>query len=187
MNEDLLKGCRNNKRKAQEQLYHLYAPKVMGVCRRYASNKEDANDIFQEAFINIFMSLKKDKAMQINYLDAWIRKVSANTAVSYYHKNKKYSDHVSMENMIHHSDGQDFGQILSELGKKDLLNLIDQLPLGCKLVFNMYAIEGYSHKEIADSMNISVGTSKSQLSRAKSIIQSKVKKSDYVGIRFQSI
>ncbi|MBL3658727.1 RNA polymerase sigma factor [Fulvivirga sediminis] len=184
MKEDLIKGCRKNSRKAQEALYREYAPKVIGICRRYATERDDADDIFQEAFINIYSSLKKSKE-EIQSLEAWIRRISVNTAINYYHKNKKYADNLSID----YAKGQDYNQeyekILSKLSMQELLELISDLPLGCKLVFNLYTIEGYSHKEIAEKLNISEGTSKSQLSRAKNIMKTKINHSNKV--RYESI
>lgn len=183
MEDDLIKGCRKKQRKAQEALYRQYATKVMGVCRRYANTPEDANDIFQESFINIYHSLQKESARPIESLEAWIRRISANTAVSYYHKNKKHMNQLSTESVLHTSDGEAYGHILNKLRGQELLQLIDELPTGCKLVFNLYAIEGYGHKEIAEMMNISEGTSKSQFSRAKDLMKSKLKKLDHVKYR----
>ena len=183
MKENILTGCKKNNKKAQEELYRLYAPKVMGVCRRYAGSLEDARDIFQEAFINIYNSLKKDRAIEIESLDAWVRRISANTAVTYYHKHKKYRDQVSTDAVLQQGDGDNYGHILSRLRSKELLQLIDELPVGCRLVFNLYVIEGYGHKEIAGIMGVSEGTSKSQLSRARDIMKSKLKMLDHVKYR----
>ncbi|PTB96931.1 RNA polymerase subunit sigma [Marivirga lumbricoides] len=173
MKQELIKGCRKNNRKSQESLYHLYAPKVIGVCRRYAIAREDADDIFQEAFINIYSSLKKTND-EIQSLDAWIRRVTVNTAINYYHKHKKYTDNLSIEYVYEESHNQDYENILSKLSMQELLKLISDLPIGCKLVFNLYTIEGYSHKEIAEKLNVSEGTSKSQLSRAKNLMKLRI-------------
>jgi RNA polymerase sigma factor (sigma-70 family) len=173
-------GCRQGHRGAQEQLYQHYAPRVMGVCRRYATTGEDAKDIFQEAFINIYKSLQKEQTFES--LDAWIRKVTANTAISYYHRHKKYQKQISTDTIVQYDDNN-YDHILSELRKEELLQLIDVLPVGCKHIFNLYVIEGYTHKEIAVLMNISEGTSKSQLSRAKDLMKSKLNGSDHVAYK----
>ncbi|UII30344.1 RNA polymerase sigma factor [Fulvivirga ulvae] len=180
MEEDLIIGCKKQDRKAQEALYHKYSGRVMGVCKRYANTMDDANDIFQEAFINIFSSLKKPRTVKIESLEAWVTRISANVAVNYYHKNKKYLNHVPAESALHKIDEEEYGHILGRLRGQELLQLIGGLPTGCKHVFNLYAIEGYSHKEIAEIMDISEGTSKSQLSRARDIIKSKLKLLDHV-------
>ena len=181
MEEHWIVGCTKGKREAQERLYHHYSSKVMGVCRRYADTSEDAKDIFQEAFINIFKSLQRK--IDIDSLEAWIRKITANTAINYYYKNRKHQKNLSADIMIQHDDSN-YDYILSELGKEDLLNLLSALPGGCRHIFNLFVIEGYSHKEIADLMKISEGTSKSQLSRAKEIMKSKLKALDHV--RYES-
>lgn len=172
MEKTWIAGCIQGKRDAQEQLYHHYSPKVMGVCRRYADTAEDAKDIFQEAFINIYKSLKK--ADQIESLDAWVRKVAVNTAISYYYKQRKHQNHLSVETILHHDDAN-YDNLLGQLDKEDLLKLISMLPSGCKHVFNLYVVEGYNHQEIAEMMDITEGTSKSQLFRAKDIMKSKLK------------
>lgn len=172
MEETWIAGCKQGKRDAQAQLYRHYSPKVMGVCRRYADTAEDAKDIFQEAFINIFKSLTKVR--QIDSLDAWVRKVTANTAITYYYKQRKHQNHLSAETMVHYDD-TNYDNLLSEMDKEDLLKLISLLPSGCRHVFNLYVVEGYNHKEIAEMMNITEGTSKSQLFRAKDMMKSKLK------------
>lgn len=183
MTQDLIKRCTKQNRRAQRELYNAYAPKVMGICRRYANDPEDAHDIFQEAFINVFNSFKKTKSTEIKSLEAWIRRITANTAINYYYKIKKHIDHVSTEGIPPTNSGEEYEHILSMLGVQELLALIEKLPVGCKMVFNLYAIEGYSHKEIAEMMGISEGTSKSQLSRAKDIIKSKLKILGYVNCK----
>ena len=172
MDGSLIAGCRQGKREAQEQLYRHYSPRVMGVCRRYADTAEDAKDIFQEAFINIFRSLQRQK--HIESLDAWVGKVTANTAINYYYQHRKHQHHISAETMLHYDD-TNYDNLLGELDKEDLLKLISLLPAGCKHVFNLYVVEGYNHREIAEMMNITEGTSKSQLFRAKDIMKSKLK------------
>jgi RNA polymerase sigma factor (sigma-70 family) len=104
----------------------------------------------------------------------WIRKITANTAVSYYYKQRKHQHHLSADAIAHHDD-TNYDHVLSELDKEDLLKLISLLPSGCKHVFNLYVVEGYNHKEIAEMMNITEGTSKSQLFRAKDMMKSKLK------------
>jgi len=172
MEGSLITDCRQGKREAQEQLYRHYSTKVMGVCRRYANTAEDAKDIFQEAFINIFRSLQRLE--QIESLDAWVRKVTANTAINYYYTQRKHQHHISTETILHYDD-TNYDNVLSELDKEDLLKLIELLPGGCRHVFNLYVVEGYNHREIAEMMNITEGTSKSQLFRAKDMMKSKLK------------
>ncbi|MGF1533665.1 MAG: RNA polymerase sigma factor [Bernardetiaceae bacterium] len=161
--ETLIEGCRKGKAKAQSALYQEFAPNVMGVCVRYAPRAHEAEDIFQEAFIKIFKHI--GKVREPAALPGWIRRLAANTAIDYFHQQKKH---------LHHSDTEDIQQedtlyedAFALLSTQELLGYIQELPDGYRIVFNMYVIEGYAHKEIAERLGISEGTSKSQLARAK--------------------
>ncbi|MBU2913455.1 MULTISPECIES: RNA polymerase sigma factor [Reichenbachiella] len=171
-----LEGCRKNKRKDQEQFYNHYAPKVMGVCRRYCYDRDEAKDVFQEAFINIFKSLTKQKTDIIS-LDAWVTRVTVNVALDYYKKNKKHYNFLSTDNLC--ESNLDHQDIIDSLANQDLINLIKKLPEGCQQIFNLFAIEGFSHKEISTKLGISEGTSKSQLSRAKEMLRSQLANLEY--------
>ncbi len=167
--KEILTGCIQQNKSAQNALYQRYAGKVMGICIRYTKTKEEAEDIFQESFVKIFQnikSLKEPKALQ-----RWIKTVTVNMAVNSYYKNKKrYSHLIQVHNEI---ESNAFENILSYLSVKELLEVIDTLPPGYKIIFNLAVIDGYSHKEIAKMINISVGTSKSQLYKAKNMLKKK--------------
>jgi len=168
--KELVKACLNNDSAAQKALYKLFASKMLGVCLRYTTNKMEAEDVLQDGFIKVFKYLSEYKFN--GSLEGWVRKIMVNTALNNYKSNLKRSFHVDI-NEIHES--MITTDIRSEnLSEKDLLKLIQELPDGYRMVFNLYAIEGYSHKEIGDKLGISENTSKSQLSRARVALQNKL-------------
>lgn len=168
---DLIKGCLQNDRRMQEELYKRFSPRMFAVCLRYAGNTEEAEDILQEGFIKIFKKL--DSFRGEGSFEGWIRRIFVNTAIEHFRR-KRYLQPVSEkeENTL---EGKDIS-VLDKMAAKDILALIKELSPGYRTVFNMYVVEGYTHKEIADMLGISEGTSKSQLSRAKVILQGLVKK-----------
>jgi len=168
---DLIHGCLRGDRRMQEELYRRFSPRMYAVCLRYAGNAEEAEDILQEGFIKIFKKL--DSFRSEGSFEGWIRRIFVNTAIEHFRR-KRYLQPVTEkeENTI---EGK-YISILDELAEQDILSLVQQLSPGYRTVFNMYVVEGYTHKEIADLLGISEGTSKSQLSRAKVILQEMVKK-----------
>ncbi len=167
---DLINGCMQGNRRMQEELYRRFSPRMYAVCLRYASNAEEAEDILQEGFIKIFKKL--DSFRGDGSFEGWIRRIFVNTAIEHFRR-KRYLMPVTEkeENTI---EGK-YTSVLDELGAKDIMALIQELSPGYRTVFNMYVVEGYTHKEIADMLGISEGTSKSQLSRAKVILQDMVR------------
>jgi len=167
---DLLEGCRRGERKMQQELYNRFAPRMYGVCLRYASNAEEAEDILQEGFIKIFNKINSYRGD--GSFEGWIRRIFVNTAIEHFRK-KTYLQPITEteENTV---EGK-YLSVLDSLAEKDIIQLIQQLSPGYRTVFNMYVVEGYTHKQIAEMLGISEGTSKSQLSRAKLILQDLVK------------
>jgi RNA polymerase sigma factor (sigma-70 family) len=167
---DLLKGCMDGDRRMQEELYRRFSPRMYAVCLRYAGNAEEAEDILQEGFIKVFKKL--DSFRNEGSFEGWVRRVFVNTAIEHFRR-KRYLMPVTEkeENTI---EGK-YTSVLDDLGAKDILALVQELSPGYRTVFNMYVVEGYTHKEIADMLGISEGTSKSQLSRAKVILQDMVR------------
>ena len=163
---DLIEGCLRGDRKMQYELYRKYAPKMYAVCLRYAGNAEEAEDILQEGFIKVFS--KMGSFRREGSFEGWIRRIFVNTAIEQFRK-KIHLQPVTEyeENTI---EGK-YSSVLDNLAEKDIIQLIQQLSPGYRTVFNMYVIEGYTHKQIAEALGISEGTSKSQLSRAKQILQ----------------
>ena len=167
---DLLRGCIEGNRRMQEELYRRFSPRMFAVCLRYAGNSEEAEDILQEGFIKIFKKL--DSFRSEGSFEGWVRRIFVNTAIEHFRR-KRYLMPVTEkeENTI---EGK-YISVLDELAEKDILALVQELSPGYRTVFNMYVVEGYTHKEIADMLGISEGTSKSQLSRAKVILQDMVR------------
>ena len=167
---DLLEGCRRGDRRMQQELYNRFASKMYGVCLRYASNAEGAEDILQQGFIKIFNKI--DSYRGEGSFEGWIRRIFVNTAIEHFRK-KIYLQPITEteENTV---EGK-YLSVLDSLAEKDIIQLVQQLSPGYRTVFNMYVVEGYSHKQIAEILGISEGTSKSQLSRAKLILQDLVK------------
>ncbi len=168
---DLIKGCLDEDRRMQEELYRRFAPRMYAVCLRYAGTPEDAEDVLQEGFLKIFKKLNSFRSE--GSFEGWIRRVFVNTAIEHFRR-KRYLQTISEkeENTI---GGNDIS-VLDKMAVKDIVVLIKELSPGYRTIFNMYVIDGYTHKEISDILNISEGTSKSQLSRAKAILQGLVKK-----------
>jgi RNA polymerase sigma factor (sigma-70 family) len=153
----------------QEELYKRFAPKMYAVCMRYANNTDDAQDLLQEGFIKVYRNLEKFRAE--GSFEGWVRRVFVNTSIEHFRrKNNLYSITEKEENIIEDADIT----ALDNLAEKDIINLVQELSPGYRTVFNMYVVEGYSHKEIGNILGISEGTSKSQLARAKAILQKKV-------------
>ncbi len=171
---DTIQGCRLGKRQAQEALYKLFAAKMLGVCARYAADKMEAEDMLQNGFIKVFGKILDFKSE--GSFEGWIRRIMVHSAIEYYRKHHKMMQLLNLE-----TPGAE--QAVScvaatSLEAQDLLAMIQTLPPGYRMVFNMYAIEGYSHKEISEIMHISEGASKSQLSRARAILKEMVNKTE---------
>lgn len=170
--ENLIERCIKNDPQAQRELYNRFAPKMWGVCLRFAKDKMNAEDIMQEGFIRVF-----SKLAQFNFegsFEGWIRKTFVNTAINYYKKNLNFQHELSYEETFI-AEGID-DQSIEKLSAQELMKLVQELPEGYRIVFNLYAVEGYTHKEIGELLQISENTSKSQLSRARGVLQEKVLK-----------
>lgn len=166
--EQLVKKCLEKDPLAQKQLFDIFSRRMMGVCVRYSQSQEEAQDVLQMGFIKVFEKLHMYSSE--GSLEGWIRKVIVNTALDNIRKNKKFNDNVELDKVDFHLENHSESG-LDSLSAKDLLKIIQQMPPGFRTVFNLYAIEGYSHKEIAEQLGISVSTSKSQYSRAKVHLQ----------------
>lgn len=166
--EQLVKKCLEKDALAQKQLFEFYSKRMMGVCLRYSKDKGEAQEVLQIGFIKVFekLTLYNGKGS----LEGWIRKVVVNTALDNIRKNKKFMDNVEMDKVDFQLQNDDVSGY-EELKAQDLLKIIQAMPTGFRTVFNLFAVEGYSHKEIAEELNISVSTSKSQYSRARVYLQ----------------
>jgi len=169
--DEIIEGCVKKKALAQKALYDKFSKKMMGVCQRYCDSQEEAEDVMQNGFINVFEKIDSFKAS--GSLEGWIRKIVVNTALSNIRKSKKMEGSVEIGSI--ELTLEDYTHLGESLGAKELLKIIHSLPTGFKTVFNLHAIEGYSHKEIGDMLGITEGTSKSQYSRAKAYLQKVIK------------
>lgn len=177
--DGLLEGCKRGDRKAQESLYKTLASRMMGVCMRYAKDTYEAEDILQMGFVKVFQKVSDFRSD--GSFEGWIRRIIVNTAIEVYRKNLRTLNVVDIDEVY---DQPQSTYDMSGLEMKDLMKLVQQLSTGYRLVFNMYVIEGYSHKEIADQLGISEGASKSQLSRARAILREKIIKME--GLNYAS-
>ncbi|MEY4891888.1 MAG: hypothetical protein RIQ34_500 [Bacteroidota bacterium] len=168
---DLIKSCLANDRRAQEQLYRWLSPRLFAVCLRYAADREAAEDVLQEGFIKLFQKLSSFRGE--GSFEGWARRIMVNTAIEQFRKIKPVlsleADHPPNEPSLKETG-------VSQLEAKELSALIQELPVGYRTVFNLYAVEGYNHAEIAALLGISEGTSKSQYARAKRWLQDRIKK-----------
>jgi RNA polymerase sigma-70 factor (ECF subfamily) len=164
----IIEGCLRGDRKSQFELYEKYYGKMMGVCYRYASDRDEANELVQQGFIKLFKNLGRYEFK--GSFDGWIRRIFVNTAIDYIRKNKKKplllgeDAHLDAFNRNKETDAI---EAVEELDPKLVMNAIAKLSPAYKSVFNLYVIEDYSHKEIAEMLGVSVGTSKSNLAKSK--------------------
>lgn len=166
---DLIQGCLEGKRHAQKALFEMYAGKMLSVCKRYTRTQQEAEDILQDSFIKIFKNLHTfDYA---GSFEGWVRRIMINTSLKLVSKKSFQNEKIGIEDHMHESV---MPEVFNKLSEEELLNLIDTLPDGYKMVFNLYAIEGYSHKEIAKLLKIQDSTSRSQLLKARRLLQTKV-------------
>jgi RNA polymerase sigma-70 factor (ECF subfamily) len=169
----IIELCAKHDRKAQQILYDRYSRLLLGVCLRYAGDKAEAEDILQDSFLKIFFSIK-DFSGSGSFV-GWLRKVAVNTAITHYHKNLKYRYHLEIEEYVSIETG--VASFEDDYYTSDeLYRVLNELPTGYRMVFNLYAVEGYKHKEIAEMLGIDTNTSKSQYSRAKAVIRDKLEK-----------
>lgn len=173
--QELILGCRKGNGAAQEALYKKYASQMRYVCLRYARTSFEVDDVFQDAFLKVFDSIDTYKGE--GSLEGWIKRIVINTAINYYNKDKfKHNTTVLDYEVCDNNETADFctdsfDACAEALTSEDVLDLVNNLPKGYKVIFNLYAIENYSHKEIAEMLQISEGTSKSQLFKARSLLK----------------
>jgi len=169
----IIDGCARQDRRSQQMLYDKYSRFLLGICLRYATDRAEAEDILQEVFLRIYFNIKEYSGT--GSFSGWLRKVAINTAINHYHRNLRYRYHENIDEYIAAETGiasfeEDY------FTADELYKTLNELPAGYRMVFNLYAVEGYKHKEIAEMLNIDVNTSKSQYSRAKAVIREKLEK-----------
>jgi RNA polymerase sigma factor (sigma-70 family) len=168
---DIIEGCILGNPRMQRMLYEKFSPKMYALCIRYAGNTDDAQDILQDGFVKVFGNIARFKGT--GSFEGWIRRIIVNTAIEHFRKKN------TLQVIDEHTENQladDHTNIFNLLEAKELLEIIKSMPAGYRTVFNLYAVEGYTHKEIAAMMNLTEGTSKSQYARAKSWLQERIKK-----------
>jgi RNA polymerase sigma factor (sigma-70 family) len=169
---DLFERCKKGDAKAQRMLYDLFKGQLMGLCRRYTRDRDEAHDILQEGFIRIFNNLKQLESSE--KIESWMKTIVVNVAINYYHKTK--TKDLLFKTIDNVDSGEEmFSASLNTVSDDYLLSLINALPDGCRIIFNMVAIEGYSHVEVAEMLKVSEGTSRSQFHYAKQLLKQKLK------------
>ncbi len=165
--EILIQACINGDRNAQSKLHVQFAPKMLGVCMRYSTSREEAEEVLQQGFVQVFKSLHNFKYK--GSFEGWVRRIMVNSAIRHYHTKPKMHPVVEIEN----SQAMEIGNedILSKIRIKELLGMVQALSPGYRMVFNLYVFEGMKHREIAEHLGISEGTSKSNLFDAKRLLQ----------------
>ena len=176
--DELIKGCLRRERSAQRQLYDTFSSKMYSICYRYVKDSMEAEDILSTAFMKVFDKIGQFKSE--GSFEGWIRRIVVNEALTYLRRNRS----MYLETELEQADREpDYSKLSDHLEAEDLLNMIKELPTGYRIVFNMYAIDGYSHKEIADHLKISENTSKSQLSRARVYLQKMLADTDLISTK----
>ncbi len=184
---NIITGCKKYKKKYQLLLYRKYAPVLGAICERYASSKNEANDLLQEGFLKIFANIKTYKEQ--GSFEGWMKRIVINNSISYLKKKNKralmfYQINENIDG-FHEEENVNLGENMtntdfkstiynSGLTKEEILNVVNELPDGFKAIFNMYTFDGFKHKEIANMLGISVNTSKSQLARARKQLQGRL-------------
>ncbi len=166
---EILKGCRRGKASAQKRLYDLFSAEMYAVCCYYTGSKMEADDIFQEGFIRVFEKIKQYKGE--GALGGWMRRIFVNCALERFRRERKIVLYPEVDDRLLDVAYDYTDAVINE---KTLLSFVSELPPRYRMVFNLYAIEGYSHQEVAEIMGISEGTSKSNLARARRILQQKL-------------
>lgn len=172
MIEEIIKGCRKRRRESQKKLYKMFYAYGMSITLRYADSREQAAEILNDAFMKVFTNVEKydlDRPFK-----PWLRRIVVNTAINHYHKNEKQRQQVELE--LAEQKMRKEQEVLSGVTYDEIIEMVQQLSPAYRTVFNLYVIEGFKHKEIADMLGIAVGTSKSNLSKAKKNLQSIVEK-----------
>ena len=170
---DLITKCKRGNSKAQAAVYDKYSGKMLSICRRYIKEENEAEDTMIQAFMKAFSKI--DQFKQEGSFEGWLRRIMVNESLTYLRRNKSMYLEVEIEAADHEPD---YRMLNSHLEAEDLLKMVNGLPMGYRTVFNLYAIEGYSHKDISEQLGITVNTSKSQLSRARNMLQNMLLQSE---------
>jgi RNA polymerase sigma-70 factor (ECF subfamily) len=176
--QDMILGCIKGNLSSQKQLYEQFAGKMLAVCMRYAKDRAEAEDMLQEAFLKVYQNISKFK--NEGSFEGWVRRIMVFSAINYYkQRSRKFKEDLDQPHL-------DFGykeEIIDRISAKEILELVQQMPEGYQLIFNLFAIEGFSHKEIAAELGIAIGTSKSQYARAKVYMQNLLAKHNQIRLK----
>lgn len=175
--QKIIEGCITGKRRSQNTLYNKYLATLFRLCMRYSNNKEEAEDILQEGFIKIFLNIKSFR--KEGSFEGWLKRIMVNTAITHFKQNLKHQFHTDVDEIeeFHTVEEQEKGnEFPVNIPTEKLMGLIQSLPKGYKMVFNLHVFEKYTHKEIAEILDVSVNTSKSQLSKARKSLATKIYK-----------
>ncbi|MFK7971007.1 MAG: RNA polymerase sigma factor [Bacteroidia bacterium] len=165
----VVEGCLENNRHHQKLLYEYYYGSMMAVCMRYASDREEARDVLHEGFIKVFKNL--NRYQKGTNLGAWIRRIMVNTSIDHYRRQAKKPTIVEINQAIHQADVQD---VVAAMGAEEIMGYVQALSPAYRTVFNLYVVEGYSHREVGEKLGISEGTSKSNLAKARAKLKAKI-------------
>ena len=169
--KQIIDGCCRKDKKAQKALFDRFAKVLLGICMRYAGRRDEAEDILQDGFVKIYGNIR-DYAGTGSFIN-WMNKIMINTAITHYHRNLKHHYQQDIDD-IRETDIEGYEYEGAEFTRQELFGVISELPEGYRMVFNLYALEGYKHKEIAELLEIDINTSKSQYSRAKGLIRKRL-------------
>lgn len=167
--KDIIKDCASGKLRAQEKLYRMFAPKMFGVCLRYSKDRTEAEDNLQDGFVKVFMNIHKFR--HEGSFEGWMRRIMVNVSLI---KHRQQHLLFAVEDITNYESTGIPDGILEKIAAEELLELVQELPPSCRMVFNLFVLEGMSHQEISEAMKISTGTSKSNLARARNILKRKV-------------
>jgi RNA polymerase sigma factor (sigma-70 family) len=171
LEQELIKLCIGGDGKAQKRLYDQYSKIMFGLCLRYSNSYDDAKDILQDGFIKVFTKISQFNSL--GSFEGWMKRIFVNSALEFYRINKNHMNQSDVE-FANNKPHNDF--TVEKISQKEILSMLNKMPTGYRTVLNLFIIEGYSHAEIAEMMGISEGTSKSQLSRARVILQNEILK-----------
>ncbi|MGN0187206.1 MAG: RNA polymerase sigma factor [Paludibacteraceae bacterium] len=172
---EIIDGCLRNERLAQQRLYELYATRMTGICLRYVGDKEIALDLMHDGFLKVFANLKQYSRQ--GAFESWLRKIFVNVSLEYLRKHDVLRSYDDIDD-IQFQMTDDTETIIEKMSADEIVKLINELPAGFRTVFNMYAIEGYSHAEIAKQLGINEASSRSQFSRARAVLQNKIRRNN---------
>lgn len=175
--KEIIEGCRKQDRKAQQVLYDKYSPVMFGICKRYVRSHEDAEDVLIDGFFKIFTNIEQYKGT--GSFEGWMKRIMVNEALMFLRRRHNFNLTVEINDQLEYNTES---TVEDELAAQDILGLLETLPTGYRTVFNLYVVEGFKHREIADLLEISINTSKSQLILAKKRLQDLLKKSRYPGV-----